>query len=78
MIECKEISKEETIRIERIETSKEDVAHRAHELYVQRGCKPGKDVEDWVSAENELSTEVFVFDGSLKTKVAQIGRNHPN
>ena len=78
MIERREVSKEETIMIERIETSKEDVAHRAHELYVQRGSGPGKDVEDWVRAENELSSEVFVFDESLKTKAAQVGRNHPN
>ena len=73
MIECKEISKEETIRIERIETSKEDVAHRAHELYVQRGCKPGKDVEDWVRAERELSGEVIAW--PVKTKAAQAGRH---
>jgi Protein of unknown function (DUF2934) len=68
----------EVAMIEYKEISKEDVAHRAHELYVQRGCKPGKAVDDWVSAENELSSEVFVFDGSLKTKAAQVGRNHPN
>ena len=68
----------EVAMIERKEVSKEDIAHRAHELYTQRGCEPGKDVEDWVKAENELSSEVFVFDGSLKTKVGQIGRHHPN
>ena len=64
--------------IGRKELSKEDITHRAYELYVQRGSEPGKDVEDWVRAENELSSEVFVFDGSLKTKAAQVGRNHPN
>jgi hypothetical protein len=36
------------------EISKEEVAHRAYELYVQRGEEPGKDVEDWVRAEQEL------------------------
>ena len=37
--------------IERKELSKEDIAHRAYELYMQRGGEPGKDVEDWVRAE---------------------------
>jgi hypothetical protein len=43
--------------IERKEPSKEDVAHRAYELYTQRGCQPGRDVEDWIRAEKELSDE---------------------
>jgi hypothetical protein len=29
--------------IERKELSQKDVAHRAYELYTQRGCEPGKD-----------------------------------
>jgi Protein of unknown function (DUF2934) len=32
----------------------EDISRRAYELYVQRGGEPGRDVEDWISAENEL------------------------
>jgi DUF2934 family protein len=47
----------EVAMIERKELSKEDVAHRAYELYTQRGCEPGKDVEDWIRAEKELGTE---------------------
>jgi hypothetical protein len=43
--------------IERIELSKEQIARRAYERYTQRGCKPGKDVEDWVRAEKELGAE---------------------
>ena len=44
--------------IERKELSQKDVAHRAYELYTQRGCEPGKDIEDWVRAEKELASEV--------------------
>ena len=44
--------------IERKEPSREDIAHRAYELYTQRGCEPGKDIEDWVRAEKELASEV--------------------
>ena len=36
--------------IERKDPSKDDISHAAYALYLQRGCEPGKDVEDWVSA----------------------------
>lgn len=39
------------------EPSREEIACRAHELYLQRGSEQGKDVEDWVTAEKELSDE---------------------
>ena len=43
--------------VERKEISREDIAHRAYELYTQRGCEPGKHVEDWIRAEQELGAE---------------------
>lgn len=61
--------------IRRKELFKGDIAHRAYELYVQRGAEPGKDVEDWVRAEKELSNEVVV--GPAGTKGAQAGPNQP-
>ena len=39
------------------EPSSEEIACRAYELYLQRGSEQGKDVEDWVRAETELSDE---------------------
>jgi hypothetical protein len=53
------------------EPSREEIACRAHELYLQRGNEQGKDVEDWVRAEKELSDEPVA--GKMKTKVAQAG-----
>ena len=41
----------------RREPSREEIARRAYELYLQRGGEQGKDVEDWVRAEKELSDE---------------------
>lgn len=32
----------------------EQVARRAYELYLERGCGPGQDVNDWLQAEQEL------------------------
>ena len=31
-----------------------DVARRAYDLYLARGCEHGHDVDDWVQAEREL------------------------
>ena len=43
------------------------------ELYLQRGGEHGKDVEDWVRAEKELSNEPVVE--PAKTRAAQAVRN---
>ena len=59
--------------IERKELSKEDIAHRAYELFVQRDGAPGNDIEDWVRAEKELTGEAVV--GPAKTMAASTGRN---
>lgn len=31
-----------------------DVARRAYDLYLARGCEPGHDIEDWLQAERDL------------------------
>jgi hypothetical protein len=43
---------------ERMEPSREAITHLAYALYLLRGCEPGRDIEDWVKAEKELSSEV--------------------
>jgi hypothetical protein len=50
----------EVAMIARREPSAEQIARRAHELYVKRGGEHGRDVEDWVRAEKELSDEPVV------------------
>jgi hypothetical protein len=64
------------VMIERIQLSKEAVAERAYELYLQGGSQPGRDVEDWVRAEKELSGAVVV--GSVKAKATQARRTETN
>ena len=34
--------------------TEQDVARRAYDLYLARGCEHGHDVEDWLQAEQEL------------------------
>ena len=35
---------------------RERIAERAYELYLQRGCREGYDLEDWADAEREILT----------------------
>ena len=58
--------------IKQREPSTEEIARRAHELYVQRGGEHGKDFEDWVAAEKDLTDKLVV--GAAKTRAAQAGR----
>jgi len=37
-------------------TREQEIRNRAYEIYLQRGAKPGYEVEDWLQAERELST----------------------
>ena len=60
----------------RREPSGEEIARRAHELYLQRGSEHGKDIEDWVRAGKELSDEPVA--GPAKTRAAQAVRSASN
>ena len=57
----------EVAMIEREKLSREDIAHRAYELYTQRGCEPGWDLEDWIRAEKELSDEPIARPAETRT-----------
>ena len=37
-------------------TREQEIRNRAYEIYLQRGAKPGYEVEDWLQDERELST----------------------
>jgi Protein of unknown function (DUF2934) len=41
--------------IERVKPTRDAITHLAYALYLVRGCDHGRDVEDWVKAEKELS-----------------------
>lgn len=45
---------------------KDEITRRAYGLYLMRGCEHGRDVEDWVRAERELSDESFLGDQCLR------------
>ena len=42
------------------EASIEAVAARAYQLYVERGCTHGHDLEDWIEAERQIRMEMSV------------------
>jgi hypothetical protein len=35
----------------------EEIAFRAYQIYLERGCAPGNELEDWTQAERELLGE---------------------
>jgi hypothetical protein len=35
----------------------EEIALRAYQIYLERGCAPGNELEDWTQAERELLGE---------------------
>jgi hypothetical protein len=55
--------------IKQRELSTEEIARSAYELYVQRGGEHGKDVEDWIAAEKDLTDKLVV--GAAKARAAQ-------
>lgn len=63
----------EVAMTKRKELSTQEISDRAYELYLQRGSEPGKDVEDWVRAEQDPSGEVVIAEA--KTKAARLGHN---
>lgn len=48
--------------------SEAQIQQRAYELFLQRGCEHGRDVEDWLEAEQEL-TELAAL-GVVETEFA--------
>jgi hypothetical protein len=61
---------------ERRKPSREEITHLAYALYLQRGGEHGKDVDDWVAAERELTDEPVVE--PAKTSTAQASRQAVN
>lgn len=41
-------------RPEKIHPTQAEIALRAYHIYLERGCTPGNEMEDWVRAEREL------------------------
>jgi len=38
-------------------TREEKIRRRAYEIYLERGGEPGHDLEDWLQAEHEFTTD---------------------
>ena len=36
--------------------SEQEIRRRAYEIYLGRGAQPGRELEDWLQAERELTT----------------------
>jgi hypothetical protein len=40
--------------------TQEQIALRAHEIWMKRGCRPGQDEQNWLEAERQLKTELGI------------------
>ena len=60
--------------VERQEVLRDGIARRAYEIYVQRGGENGKDVEDWLRAEKEMSGKPA--DVPAKARTAAAGKTN--
>ena len=50
----------------------EAVAARAYQLYIERGCTHGHDLDDWIEAERQIKTESQqTNDFSMARRVAE-------
>jgi hypothetical protein len=38
-------------------TREQEIRNRAYEIYLQRGAQPGSEVQDWLQADLELTTQ---------------------
>lgn len=56
----KEAPKATTSTTPSITVSSEQIAHKAYELYQQRGAEHGRDLEDWFRAEQLVHEALYV------------------
>jgi hypothetical protein len=59
---------------QRREPSIEEISKQAYNLYLERGGEHGRDIEDWVRAEKDLSAELVVE--PAKTRAAHAGHTN--
>ena len=59
---------------QRREPSIEEISKQAYNLYLERGGEHGRDIEDWVRAEKDLSAEPIVE--PAKTRAAHAGHTN--
>ena len=55
----------------------QEIERRAHEIYLKRGGQNGRDMDDWLTAEAELTREhqMELETPELKSKTAAAGRS---
>jgi hypothetical protein len=41
-----------------VKVTHDQIARRAHEIWLKRGCKPGEDERNWLEAEKQLRAEL--------------------
>src|SRR6202140_5146333 len=55
--------------------TREQIEQRAHQRYLERGCRSGDELEDWLAAEKELAQALSVSDKLAKTLSSDVQPN---
>ena len=55
--------------------TREQIEQRAHQRYLERGCRSGDGLEDWLAAEKELAQALSVPDNLAKTLSSDVQPN---
>jgi general secretion pathway protein A len=55
--------------------TREQIEQRAHQRYLERGCRSGDELEDWLAAEKELAQALSVPDNLAKTLSSDVQPN---
>ena len=53
-------------------TNHEEIAARAHELWIQRGCRDGSAEQDWFEASEELRGKINSHNSRLPTESGSV------
>jgi len=49
----------------------DEIKKRAYELYLKHGDQPGHDIEDWLTAEQQLQQELTTAGGGVDTSLPE-------
>lgn len=61
--------------INKLVITEDEIARRAYQIYLRRGSKNGRDVDDWLIAEKELSEQDSLSPQKTRTTAAGQGQS---
>ena len=63
--------------INKLSLNEDEIVRRAYQIYLRRGRKNGRDIDDWLVAEIELSERECLSPQNTRTAVSSEGQGAP-